>query len=70
MLVELAQLQGALLATGRAECHLVSWTPYGAKVFVVPSSRAYQARRASDQSARAGPSHGGRPSAPRHRRRC
>lgn len=36
------QLQGAMLATGRAECHLVSWTPYGAKVFVVKSSPAFQ----------------------------
>ena len=36
------QLQGAMLATGRTECHLVSWTPYGAKVFVVKSSPAFQ----------------------------
>lgn len=36
------QIQGGLLATGRAECHLVSWSPSGATVFRLASDVEYQ----------------------------
>ena len=39
---QMPQLQGALLATGRAHCHLVTWSPAGASVFGVAADAAYQ----------------------------
>ena len=40
---QLPQLQGAMLATGAAHCHLVSWSPLGTNIFWVPGSATFQA---------------------------
>lgn len=39
---QVPQVQGALLATGRRTCHLVSWSPTGCTVFELQSDAAYQ----------------------------
>lgn len=39
---QVPQLQGALLATGRAMSHLVTWSPSGASVFACAADRAFQ----------------------------
>ena len=39
---QIPQLQGAMLATERSQCHLISWSPNGCSVFVVEANPSYQ----------------------------
>ena len=39
---QMPQIQGTLLATGRAHCHFVTWSPSGAAIYHVRSEPAYQ----------------------------
>ena len=39
---QMPQLQGAMLATGRSQCHLVTWSPSGAAIYAVLADTMFQ----------------------------
>jgi hypothetical protein len=54
------QVQGLMLATRRAMCHFVSWSPSGATVFGVHANESYQHAMVQALTAAASAAHDGR----------